>query len=111
MLVLTLLMLLVHLHSTSGGLSFIQFEVATEEDRNSLMLECYNSRTADLDETAVIQFFKNASEGAEPCRNVSSGVRFNVTMDNESFLRCTDSDGVQSEFVAIAGKDRSVSSR
>ena len=103
MLVLSL-MLLVHLHLTSGG--FIQFRLTTA-DPNHLTLECYNSHTALPDSGAVIQFFKNASEGAEPRGNVSSGAIFNVTTENESFLRCTDSDGVQSDFVAIAGEDKS----
>lgn len=91
-------------HTSGDSGAFIQFELTTA-DPNHLILECYSSFTVLLDEGAVIQFFKNASQGADPHANVSSGAVFDVTAENEALLRCTSSDGnFQSDFVAIAGK-------
>ena len=81
--------------------AFIDFRLTTE-DPNHLTLECYSSVTGDIDDGATIYFFNSQSEGAQ--WNISSGQTFDVTPGSEGFFLCTDSDGTESEFVAIAGE-------
>lgn len=83
--------------------AFVDFRLTTE-DPNHLTLECYSEVTGDVDDGATIDFFDTPSEGAAPHGNVVD--TFDVTPENESFFRCTSSEGrrVKSDFVAIAGK-------
>jgi hypothetical protein len=84
--------------------AFIDFQL-TIEDPNHLTLECYSSETGGVDSGAVISFFSSPSPTVQPHMHVRSGATFNITPENEAFLRCNSSDGrSQSPFVAIAGE-------
>jgi hypothetical protein len=89
-----------------GDLPFIDFRLTRPGDPNHLTLECFSPLTGDVDPSATIFFF-NSTEDVVPHDNVLSGETWDVTPDNEAFLRCTSmvmGVVVESIFVAIAGK-------
>ena len=88
-----------------GSSAFIDFLI-TGEDSNHVTLECYSSETGDIDNGAIIEFFRSSDPNiTRSHRTIFSGDTFDLTPENESFLRCTSSDGtMQSDVVAIAGE-------
>jgi hypothetical protein len=93
---------MISLSTLRGG--FIDFQLTKPEDPNHLTLECYTSLTGDVDVGAVIYVF-NSPGDTNPRGSVLSEQTFDITPENEGFLRCNSSDGSkQSEFVAIAGE-------